>query len=65
MCPNCVLNGMGLGTGYFFVFFICIMFLGVGAGWIVWGFKSGAFKDLEGSVKMNVIEDDFKPAGQN
>ena len=57
MCPNCVLNGMGLGTGYFFVFFICLLFLGTGLGWIIWGFKSGQFKNLEGPAKYNMLED--------
>ncbi len=57
MCPNCVLNGMGLGTGYFFVFFICLFFLGTGLAWIIWGFKTGQFANLEGAAKYNMLED--------
>ena len=64
MCPNCATNQMGLGAGYFYALLICGVFLLVGLSWIVWGFKSGQFKNIE-SAKYTMLEQDEAPEKTN
>lgn len=57
MCPNCVLNQVGLQSGIYVAFFICGVFFFAALGAMWFAFKNGDFDDMEGS-KFDMLDDD-------
>ncbi|GEM_PF-409836 len=56
MCPNCILNQVGLQPGLYVAFGVCGLFFVVGVAAMLWAFKNGEFEDIEGS-KFEMLDD--------
>lgn len=57
MCPNCVLNQVGIGAAYYGAFTICILFAIVALALFIWGKKSGEFSGDPEEAKYAVFDD--------
>lgn len=57
MCPNCVLNQVGIGAAYYGAFTICILFAIAALALYIWGKKSGEFSGDEEEAKYSVFEE--------
>jgi cbb3-type cytochrome oxidase maturation protein len=57
MCPNCILNQMGMASGLYVAFGICALFFVVGLAVMWWAFKDGQFEDIE-SAKYEMMSDE-------
>lgn len=57
MCPNCILNQVGLQSGIYVAFFICGVFFFAALGAMWFALKNGDFEDMEGS-KFDMLDDD-------
>ena len=57
MCPNCVLNQVGISAAYYGAFTICIIFAAVALALYLWGKKSGEFAGDEEEAKYSVFEE--------
>lgn len=58
MCPNCILNQVGLSSGVYVAYSICLIFFVVALLAMRWAFQNGEFEDMEGS-KFDMLDDDF------
>lgn len=56
MCPNCLLNQAGLGSGLYVAFGICFLFFVIAVAAMWWAFRNGEFEDME-SVKFDMLDD--------
>ena len=56
MCPNCILNQVGLAPGLYVAFGVCAVFFVAAIAAINWAFKNGEFDDMEGS-KFDMLDD--------
>jgi nitrogen fixation-related uncharacterized protein len=56
MCPNCILNQVGLQSGIYVAFFVCGIFFLAAMGAMWFAFKNGDFEDMEGS-KFDMLDD--------
>ena len=56
MCPNCILNQVGLQPGIYVAFFICFIFFVAALAAMWFAFKNGDFDDMEGS-KFDMLDD--------
>ena len=56
MCPNCILNQVGLAPGVYVAFGICGAFFVAAMAAMFWAFKTGEFDDMEGS-KFDMLDD--------
>jgi len=56
MCPNCILNQVGLAPGVYVAFGICGLFFVAAMAAMLWAFKNGEFEDVEGS-KFDMLDD--------
>lgn len=56
MCPNCILNQVGLTPGLYVAFGICGLFFVAAIAAMLWAFKNGEFEDIEGS-KFDMMHD--------
>lgn len=56
MCPNCILNQVGLQPGLYVAFAVCIIFFIVGLVAMWWAFRNGEFDDIE-EVKFDMLDD--------
>lgn len=56
MCPNCILNQVGLSPGVYVAFAICGIFFVAAIAAMWWAFKSGEFDDIESS-KFEMLDD--------
>lgn len=56
MCPNCILNQVGVSPGLYVAFGICALFFVVAIIAMVWAFKAGEFEDIESS-KFDMLDD--------
>jgi cbb3-type cytochrome oxidase maturation protein len=57
MCPNCILNQVGLSPGLYVAFGICGLFFVVAVAAMLWAFRNGEFEDMEGS-KFDMLDDE-------
>ncbi|OGI18711.1 MAG: hypothetical protein A3B68_03455 [Candidatus Melainabacteria bacterium RIFCSPHIGHO2_02_FULL_34_12] len=57
MCPNCLLNQIGIGPAYYGAFTICILFAIVALALYVWGKKSGEFTGDSEEAKYSVFDE--------
>lgn len=57
MCPNCVLNQVGIGAAYYGAFTICLLFAIVALVLFIWGKKSGEFSGDQEEAKYAVFYD--------
>lgn len=58
MCPNCPVNLAGImSSGYWAAYILIVLFLIVAVGAIIWGMKSGVFKNIE-HAKFKMLEKD-------
>lgn len=56
MCPNCILNQVGLAPGVYVAFAICGIFFVAAMAAMWWAFKNGEFEDIESS-KFDMLDD--------
>lgn len=49
MCPNCILNQVGISPGLYVAFGVCLIFFIVGIAAMWWAFRNGEFEDMEES----------------
>lgn len=56
MCPNCILNQVGISPGLYVAFGICAIFFVVGIVAMLWAFRNGEFEDME-EVKYEMMTD--------
>ena len=56
MCPNCILNQVGLAPGVYVAFAVCGVFFVAAIFAMLWAFKSGEFDDIESS-KFEMLDD--------
>lgn len=56
MCPNCILNQVGLAPGVYVAFAVCGIFFAAAVFAMVWAFKNGEFDDIESS-KFEMLDD--------
>ncbi len=56
MCPNCILNKVGLAPGLYVAFGVCAVFFVVAVAAMWWAFRNGEFDDIE-SVKFEMMDD--------
>lgn len=56
MCPNCILNQVGLAPGLYVAFGVCAVFFVVAVAAMWWAFRNGEFDDIE-SVKFEMMDD--------
>lgn len=56
MCPNCILNQVGLAPGVYVSYGICMLFFVVALVAINWAFRNGEFDDMESS-KFDMMDD--------
>lgn len=56
MCPNCILNQVGLQSGIYVAFFVCGVFFLAAMGAMWFALKNGDFEDMEGS-KFDMLDD--------
>lgn len=56
MCPNCILNQVGIQSGIWVAFFICGVFFVAALGAMWFAFKNGDFEDMEAS-KFDMLDD--------
>ena len=57
MCPNCVLNKVGITAAYYGAFTICIIFAIVALVLYLWGKKTGEFSGDPEEAKYSLFED--------
>ncbi|MBX9877071.1 MAG: cbb3-type cytochrome oxidase assembly protein [Candidatus Obscuribacterales bacterium] len=57
MCPNCILNQVGISPGLYVAFGVCFLFFVVGIAAMWWAFRNGEFEDME-SVKYDMMTDE-------
>ncbi len=57
MCPNCLLNQVGLDPGLYVAFGICGIFFVMGVFAMLWAFKNGEFENME-DTKFEMLDDD-------
>lgn len=58
MCPNCILNQVGLAPGLYVAFGVCALFFVVALAAMWWAFKAGEFEDIE-AAKYEMMDDDI------
>jgi len=64
MCPNCILNQVGISPGLYVAFGVCAIFFVVGIAAMWWAFRNGEFEDME-EVKYEMMTDgEAIPASQ-
>lgn len=64
MCPNCILNQVGISPGLYVAFGVCAIFFVVGIAAMWWAFRNGEFEDME-AVKYEMMTDgEAVPASQ-
>ena len=63
MCPNCILNQVGISPGLYVAFGVCVLFFVVGVAAMWWAFSNGEFEDLESS-KFEMLTDDKGPPAE-
>ncbi|MBI4532732.1 MAG: cbb3-type cytochrome oxidase assembly protein [Candidatus Melainabacteria bacterium] len=56
MCPNCILNQVGLAPGVYVAFAVCGIFFVAAIFAMLWAFKNGDFDDIESS-KFDMLND--------
>ncbi|HEY9786108.1 MAG TPA: cbb3-type cytochrome oxidase assembly protein CcoS [Candidatus Obscuribacterales bacterium] len=56
MCPNCILNQVGVSPGLIVAFAVCILFFVIGVAGVLWAFRNGEFEDME-AVKFDMLDD--------
>lgn len=56
MCPNCVLNQVGISAAYYGAFTICVLFALAALVLYLWGKKSGEFSGDEEEAKYSVFD---------
>ena len=56
MCPNCILNQVGLAPGVYVAFAICGIFFVAALAAMWWAFRNGEFDDIESS-KFDMLDD--------
>ena len=56
MCPNCILNQVGLAPGVYVAFGVCAVFFVAAIAAMCWAFKNGEFEDIEAS-KFDMLDD--------
>lgn len=56
MCPNCILNQVGISPGLYVAFGICALFFVIGVAAMWWAFRDGQFTDIESS-KFDMLDD--------
>lgn len=56
MCPNCILNQVGLAPGVFVAYFVCLLFFIIALAAMWWAFRNGEFEDMEAS-KFDMLDD--------
>ncbi len=60
MCPNCILNQVGISPGLYVAFGVCLIFFVVGIVAMLWAFRNGEFEDME-EVKYEMMTDGESP----
>lgn len=58
MCPNCILNQVGLAPGVYVAFAICAIFFVAALAAMWWAFSNGEFDDIEAS-KFDMLDDEY------
>jgi len=56
MCPNCILNQVGISPGLYVAFGICGVFFVVALAAMLWAFKNGEFENIE-DIKYDMLDD--------
>jgi cbb3-type cytochrome oxidase maturation protein len=56
MCPNCILNQVGMAPGLYVAFGVCFVFFIAALAAMWWAFGNGEFEDMEGS-KFEMLDD--------
>lgn len=56
MCPNCILNQVGISPGLYVAFGVCAFFFIAGIAAMIWAFRNGEFEDMESS-KFDMLDD--------
>ena len=56
MCPNCILNQIGLSPGLYVAFGVCGLFFVAALAAMWWAFRNGEFEDMEAS-KFDMLDD--------
>ena len=56
MCPNCVLNQVGLSPGLYVAFGVCGLFFVVAIVGLLWAFRNGEFENIE-DTKFDMLDD--------
>ena len=56
MCPNCILNQVGLAPGVYVAFAVCAIFFVAAVAAMWWAFRNGEFEDIESS-KFDMLDD--------
>jgi cbb3-type cytochrome oxidase maturation protein len=56
MCPNCILNQVGLAPGVYVAFAVCGVFFVAALAAMWWAFRNGEFDDIEAS-KFEMLDD--------
>jgi cbb3-type cytochrome oxidase maturation protein len=56
MCPNCILNQVGISPGLWVAFGVCGFFFVIGVAAMLWAFRDGQFTDIESS-KFDMLDD--------
>jgi len=56
MCPNCILNQVGISPGLYVAFGICGVFFVVALFAMLWAFKNGEFENIE-DIKYDMLDD--------